>query len=194
MKDTSIGGGLLRALGLSSTVYGTQGTPYLTRYFLTPMTPWGQLRVHVFHRPDEDPDPHDHPWDFVTFPLTSYVELFMDGTGHFMRERLVKRFRFHYRSAEMAHLVTGRVSGKVVVNWGKIYTIVWSGRIRRTWGFWQLGRPANKRQWVDWKTYLNVTPGSPRPFRHWLRWDKWWPYAVCLALIAEIPLWVWIRG
>lgn len=35
---------------------------------------FGRLRFHVFFRGDQDPDCHDHPWGFWTFPLRSYVE------------------------------------------------------------------------------------------------------------------------
>lgn len=52
-------------------IYGKEAehaTPYMTRYW------FGRLRLHIFHRGDQDPDCHDHPWDFWTFPLTSYVE------------------------------------------------------------------------------------------------------------------------
>jgi len=52
-------------------IYGADGdheTPYMTRAW------FGRLRLHVFHRGDADPDCHDHPWGFWTFPLRSYVE------------------------------------------------------------------------------------------------------------------------
>lgn len=65
-KDTSAG----RFMG-HSTIYGADGeheTPYMTRFWI------GRLRLHIFHRGDADPDCHDHPWDFTTFPLRSYVE------------------------------------------------------------------------------------------------------------------------
>lgn len=54
-----------------SVIYGKEdehATPYMTRYW------FGRLRLHIFHRGDQDPDCHDHPWDFWTFPLTPYVE------------------------------------------------------------------------------------------------------------------------
>lgn len=44
------------------------GEPYMTRFWF-----W-RFRIHRFHRGDKDQDCHDHPWDFWTFPLTSYVE------------------------------------------------------------------------------------------------------------------------
>ncbi len=35
--------------------------PYLTRYKVADLGPIA-VRVHQFHRGDEDPDPHNHPW------------------------------------------------------------------------------------------------------------------------------------
>ena len=49
-------------------VEGGHETNYMTRVW------FGRLRLHIFHRGDNDPDCHDHPWDFWTFPLTSYME------------------------------------------------------------------------------------------------------------------------
>jgi hypothetical protein len=54
-----------------SRIMGAEGdheTVYMTRIWM------GPLRFHIFHRGDQDPDCHDHPWDFWTFPLVSYVE------------------------------------------------------------------------------------------------------------------------
>lgn len=107
-----------------STIYGREGehhTPYMTRYWI------GRLRLHVFYRGDADPDPHDHPWEFWTFPLTSYVEEVMwapvadairDGTSmasfpdpsNLISRQGVKRFRWHYRPATHCHRVLGRWS------------------------------------------------------------------------------------
>lgn len=54
-----------------NTIYGRAGEhaePYMTRAW------FGRLRLHIFHRGDNDPDPHDHPWGFWTFPLVPYLE------------------------------------------------------------------------------------------------------------------------
>lgn len=50
-------------------------TPYMTRIWI------GRLRLHIFYRGDLDPDCHDHPWDFWTFPLTPYVEEVVENSG-----------------------------------------------------------------------------------------------------------------
>ena len=136
----------------------TDGSPYMTRIW------FGRLRLHIFYRGDAD-DPHDHPWDFKTFPLTSYVEEIFFGQGE-SSKRVVPAWRWSYRRAEFRHRVLGRYSGRMtmptlggVINdtmrvpgWqargmeskyvvplvgpGKIVTIVWRGRERREWGFW----------------------------------------------------------
>lgn len=107
-------------------------TPYLTRIIL------GPLRIHVFHRGDADPDCHDHPADFWTFPLVSYVEGFPDGST-----RIVKAFRLHHRRAEFAHRVIGPAGGQ-----GQIASVLWWGRKRREWGF---HTPAG---WMPWREYV----------------------------------------
>ena len=149
--------------------------PYMTRIII------GRLRFHVFHRGDLDADPHDHPWDFWTFPLRSYVEEVAIPVGGYLsgdragesnfelRRFVVKAFRWHFRPAEHRHRVLGRYAGYVqtppldglpnglfatasadeanqrmsngtaeaVVAEGRIFTIVWRGKMRRTWGFWK---------------------------------------------------------
>lgn len=109
------------------TIYGRDGgadSRYMTRAWI------GRLRLHIFHRGDEDPDPHDHPWDFWTFPLTSYVEevtvcegtVFDGFTESGLRRpnvangdrsydtyrRVVPAFRWSFRAATHTHRVIGR--------------------------------------------------------------------------------------
>lgn len=97
-------------------------TIYMTRFWL------GRLRFHLFHRGDADPDCHDHPWAFWTFPLRSYVEEVLververrwpdfpdEGAVeriYFERElRIVRAFRLHYRPATHRHRVLGAYLG-----------------------------------------------------------------------------------
>lgn len=132
------------------TIYGVDGehdTPYMTRYWI------GRLRLHIFYRGDADPDPHDHPWWFITFPLTSYVEEIYEPLSGFRSQRVVKRFRFHYRPAEFAHRVLGAWAGwsHVMTPGQRIFTIVWRGSGQRKWGFWRTDCP----KWVPWKVYVS---------------------------------------
>lgn len=133
--------------------------PYMTR------TRLGRLMYHVIYRRDDD-DPHDHPWWFVTFPLTSYVEeVTLRTVESFDRDigaiidpplvefvtfrRAVRAFHFHYREAHFIHRILGPWTGEDVsqypaaggyergVGTGTIRTIVWRGPEIREWGFWK---------------------------------------------------------
>lgn len=131
-------------------------TPYQTRAIA------GRLRIHIFWRGDRDPDIHDHPADFWTFPLVSYVEEIAHprSRGH-TEYRVVRAFRLHRRRAEFAHRVLGAWAGGWS-GWGlrfayvddlrPVVTIGWWGKERREWGF---HTPSG---WVHGKTYVN-TPG-----------------------------------
>ncbi|WP_181168336.1 hypothetical protein [Mesorhizobium sp. B2-5-3] len=152
------------------TIYGVDGehaTPFLTRFRA------GRLRIHVFHRGDADPDPHDHPWDFWTFPLTSYVEEVAtrqrdtcaadapEPAARYMLSRhVVPSWRWSYRPAEHTHRVIGRWTGNKHVPFadvsdagpGKIVTIVWQGRSNRKWGF--LRNRDGNWCWTPWREYV----------------------------------------
>lgn len=86
--------------------------PYMFRAWI------GRLRLHIFYRGDHDPDPHDHPWDFWTFPFTSYVEEAVnvaipgdDRSNLYVYRQVVPAFRLTHRPAEYCHRVLGRYSG-----------------------------------------------------------------------------------
>lgn len=134
------------------------GDPYLTRYLF----PLG-YRLHVFHRGDTDPDCHDHPWEFWTFPLTAYVEdVWVNGV---VTADIVDECKWHHRTATYTHRIVGplysahpnnqryvrnRVGNYPVarrvlplltrLSWwwfgvDKIVTIVRTGPVTRSWGF-----------------------------------------------------------
>lgn len=98
-------------------VHGDHETIYMRRFWL------GRLRLHIFHRGDQDDDCHDHPWGFWTFPLTSYVEEVvvedrvkdqMPGVPSVYRRRrlqVVPAFRLTFRPATHTHRVLGRYAG-----------------------------------------------------------------------------------
>ena len=166
--------GALTSLGKlfgRSTIYGRAGehdTPYMTRIW------FGRLRLHIFHRGDQDPDCHDHPWNFWTFPLTSYVEEVVtpsvaanyqnsDRSASVNRRvseryvQVVKAFRFSYRPAEHCHRVLGRfnesyVGGVPVIDDRKIVTFVWRSGAERQWGF--LKTRNGRWCWSPWREYV----------------------------------------
>ncbi len=141
--------------------------PYMTRIW------FGRLRLHIFHRGDNDPDPHDHPWDFYTFPLTGYVEEVTERSNRerfsetvdeepFTYRQVVPAFRISFRPAEHTHRVLGPWDGRrsifepkprlTTYKEGKVVTLVWKGPDRRDWGFWKTR--LGKTCWVFWKEYI----------------------------------------
>lgn len=151
------------------TIYGADSpdrpeTPYMTRIWL------GRLRLHIFHRGDVDPDCHDHPWDFWTFPLNSYVEEVatrltpfpapvvdtpkgprFDHIEFATTRQVVPAWRWTFRPAEHCHRVLGPERRHWL--WGtKIVTFVWRGEARRSWGF--LKSRDGRWCWQFWKDYV----------------------------------------
>lgn len=112
----------------------------------------GRARLHVFHRGDVDPYPHDHAWPFWTFPLVGYLEEVHEPDGRVL-VRQVLPFQVHYRPAEYRHRVLGPLSGK-----GKIVTLVWRGAKSRQWGFWIDG------EHVPGNVYVENSPPLPAPW------------------------------
>lgn len=154
-----------------STIYGKEdehATPYMTRIWL------GRLRLHIFWRGDQDPDCHDHPWDFWTFPFTPYVEEValpnrFEG-GYDLHRQVVRAWRWSFRPATHTHRVLGRYAGDVVnlmpphwwpegqlyheptINSKPVITLVWRSEDKRKWGF--LKARDGKWCWVHWKSYV----------------------------------------
>jgi hypothetical protein len=166
-----IGLKLLYKFGLVRDIYSdVYGDVYLRHIYLTPRFKFGQLRIHYFFRGDTDVDPHDHRWDFWTFPLcrSGYLESVPDHNG-IMRANKVPGFKVSHRPAEYAHLVLGMCeerNGLHEVTPGAFATLMWIGPTRREWGFWpfaseavrlgMLDRPVgtSRRVFVPWRTYI----------------------------------------
>lgn len=160
-----------------STVYGVDGvhrTAYQTRLWI------GRLRLHIFHRGDQDPDYHDHPWGFWTFPLTSYVEEVVEVIHHNLVTTVDRATRTilwddhageYFQAPAVISILTKQPKRQTVRAWhwhyrpaththrvlgalagGKIITLVWRERKSRAWGFLKLrdGRWC----WQPWKEYV----------------------------------------
>lgn len=135
-----------------------EGEPYMDRWivYLAGYT----VRLHKFYRGDDPTAPHDHPWDFWTFPLTTYAEVaYKAYWGYGGTCDLVERFRLHKREAEYRHWVVGRADGKK----RPFYTIVFTARLRNAWGFWP-----EEDVFVPWREWSPksdaIERGSTVPF------------------------------
>lgn len=148
------------------------GDVYLTKYSIAGLRGW---YLHVFHRGDSDPDPHDHPWAFDTFPLTAYDEdVWHNGVTV---PRVVTAGRWHHRDAIYCHRVRGphwepygahqvtnrwkaiaprsRIPWYTRICWmlfgqTKIVTIIKHGEETRKWGF-----RCSNGVWVPWRQYID---------------------------------------
>ena len=149
-------------IGFEASTIVHHGRPYLLRliaYFAI------TLRLHRFVRGDDDRAPHDHPWWFITFPFTSYVEKWWEphliqlydmktdlpcdppeyAIGWHENTRVVKAWRFHFRERKFRHFVVGRADGKQKPFW----TFVITGMSHSGWGFWPT--PDTFVPWRQWK-------------------------------------------
>lgn len=125
---------------------GADGDPYLDRLRLIE-TPWFCVYLHKIHRPDREPDPHDHPWSFASLVLLgSYREqVWPDkrgagmGLGKYIT-RVRRRGSVRFLSHSSAHII------KEIT--GPLWTLVFVGRDRGSWGFWRAGK------FVPWQEYL----------------------------------------
>lgn len=116
---------------------GSADSVYLDRVYVV-QTPWFGIMFHRIFRPDRQRDLHDHPWNFLSFVLRGhYVEDTIDGPMH--------RHWWNYKRAEDRHSITW-------VSRSPVWTLVFTGRKRRTWGFWVDGG----QRWVRWTDYEKV--------------------------------------
>lgn len=128
---------------------GTGDDVYLDRVYVL-QTPWFGIMFHRIWRPDNQRDLHDHPWTFLSFVLRgSYVEdvvcagcdrHYDDGHTAKRRVRWV-----NFKRAEDRHSIR-EVSRR------PIWTLVFTGPKRRTWGFWVDGG----KRFVRWTDYDKV--------------------------------------
>ncbi|MBM4205175.1 MAG: hypothetical protein FJ194_13660 [Gammaproteobacteria bacterium] len=123
-------------VGFTHDIIYNDGRPYLERWVL-----WfgGTLRLHRFFASDEDRAAHDHPWWFVTLPLTGYGEYLRRGDVEQYRE--VRAWRLHFRTAMFRH----RVELLRFPTW----TLVLTGRKSREWGFWPDGEFVHNESWAE---------------------------------------------
>jgi hypothetical protein len=107
---------------------GHPDCPVMRRWVIE--TPLGSVRLHHFLRSDDSRALHDHPWWFVTIPLSGgYEDVTDDGV------ETMRRFRPRFRPAGHRH----------AVHTDDCWTFIVTGRKLRHWGFWtKLGFVENR--------------------------------------------------
>lgn len=119
--------------------------PYMVRYKVF-RCPWFKVFLHHILRSDEDPELHDHPWNFVSLILwAGYFEI-LPGGGRVVRPGEIVRHR-----AEDAHrLILERPAWTLVAVTGK----------KRTWGFYGDGQSGGFYGWVPYYTFFDRKYGK----------------------------------
>lgn len=114
--------------------------PYLERWVL-----WCgiTLRLHKFHKGDDDRAFHDHPWWFITFPLQTYTE----QTPH-AGVQTVRAWRPHFRKAKHQHIVQ-------MIDNKPIRTLIITGSKSKEWGFWDNNSFVHHEQWLSARETLD---------------------------------------
>ena len=128
---------------LSGRPHFVIGSQQCLRWFIIPRNPVLNIYLHKFQKDDEDQALHDHPWWFVSIMLRGkYREIVRD---HYV-ERSAPSMAF--RSATHAHRVVLKRDHKdrPIPCW----TILITGSVQRTWGFWC------PKGFVNWKDFLIV--------------------------------------
>jgi hypothetical protein len=115
---------------------------YLTRYVIF-RCKWFGMYVHKFWISDYDV-PHDHPWNFISIPLTvGYREHLPDGTSIWR-----KRFSPKFRTAGEFHWVE--------LEDGPTWTFFMHFSKKREWGF------LTEDGWIDNDSYNDVLKESAK--------------------------------
>lgn len=145
-----------RRFGFEHSLIQVGGVKYLERWIL--YLGGCNLRLHKFFRGDDDRAPHDHPFNFWTFPLTSYWEkvpvgkragsVGSAGFEHALRNNFVQRWRIHYRPATYQHIVECPIGSHAGPWWTIVFATYQQGR---KWGFYPIidGKPT----FVYWRDF-----------------------------------------
>lgn len=122
-------------------ITGSDGSPYLVRYYLFKKSWVPVFRVFLHHilRSDEDRHLHDHPWNFVSLILwRGYVEERPDGFHRRRPGHVVRRSRHDAHRLDLKR---------------PAWTLVFSTGKKRTWGFHVDGH------WMPYRRYLDLKFG-----------------------------------
>ena len=114
---------------------------YLERWVL-----WcgASLRLHKFHKGDDDRASHDHPWWFLSLPLRSYLELTPGCPS-----KKIKAYRLHFRGSGHRHIVK-------LLSADPVWTVILTGRKKREWGFWNGEKFTQAEDWLHRNTGLKT--------------------------------------
>lgn len=119
-------------------------------------TPWFGVYVHVIHRPDVDPDPHDHPWPFVSVVLSGwYLEELSDTPAWYDGSLLASPRGWRVHKPLRPRIMRRRRAHRIIdTHGGPVWTLCVIGRDRGDWSFWT---PEGR---VPWREYREAIRGA----------------------------------
>lgn len=113
---------------------GADGSPYLSRYCLAslegiaPEDMSGKIYLDHFHRGDDDPELHNHPWD------RSLSLILVNGYDE--ERRIGEKVRPFVRRPGDVVSITADTFHRVDVPLGEAWTLFFTGKYVQTWHFW----------------------------------------------------------
>lgn len=129
------------------------GILHFQRYRII-QTPWFGIFIHYIERSDEDKDPHNHPWNFLSIILKdSYTEELYDRTltdyvKVRWRRHVVKIKRFGFLSFLYRNFAYD--FHKITVH-SPVWSLVFTGpRVNPKWGY------LTDSEFIDFKTYREL--------------------------------------
>jgi hypothetical protein len=126
------------------------GVPYLERLRIVE-TPWFGVYLHHIKGPDPQPDPHDHPWTFISLVLAgSYTEQVWQRVGGIQTRTYVRRWL-----PLTVHRMRGSIkyAHRITTCDPHTLTLILRGPRRREWGFWDIAEDGKADGWTHWKEY-----------------------------------------
>ncbi|KEP41877.1 hypothetical protein [Mycobacterium kansasii] len=115
--------------GKPHQLIGDTHAPYLLRWYLLPPNRHLNLYLHQFHRSDDPPELHDHPWDFASLVIAgSYVEITETSAAPRRPGTVAIRRAEHRHRIQLRCGPSGRPR--------RCWSLVLTGPHRRQWGFW----------------------------------------------------------
>lgn len=119
------------------------GETYLDRLRII-QTPYFGVYVHWIHEPDSDRDPHDHPWNFLSFILRGgYTEYIWNNPSYHNDKAYKRRWlrgTWHKMRRGQAHRIDSLEADTI--------SLIFVGKRQGSWGFYTA-----QHGWVDWRDY-----------------------------------------
>ncbi|MGN6107710.1 MAG: hypothetical protein ACTHU0_21555 [Kofleriaceae bacterium] len=119
-----------RRLPSRRVITGADGSPYLSRWTLLDIGwRWPRVYLHRFHRSDEDPELHNHPWRWAVGLILA---------GGYREERRGEGGRVEVRDVGpgAVNVIHGDTFHRVELLDGECWTLFLTGSRTKEWGFW----------------------------------------------------------